>query len=119
MIRSDLPIKLLIVATALSGCASWQLNYNTVDLATSSGNLVTDQIPLKPGEIPRLRVCNTVAGKHPVGQRNNYKLGYADNWWTYRSIGHNDFGERRCNAIFLGEYANSPSAKWHLWCECC
>jgi hypothetical protein len=44
MTRPHLAIKLLISATALSGCASWQLNYNTVDLATSSSSLVTDQI---------------------------------------------------------------------------
>jgi hypothetical protein len=44
MIRSHFAMKLLILAATLSGCASWQLNHNTMDLATSSSDLVTDQI---------------------------------------------------------------------------
>jgi hypothetical protein len=44
MIRSHFAMKLLILAATLSGCASWQLNHNTMDLATSPSDLVTDQI---------------------------------------------------------------------------
>ena len=44
MIGSRLTAKPFIAALALSGCASWQLNRNTVDLATSSSDLVTNQV---------------------------------------------------------------------------
>jgi hypothetical protein len=44
MMRSKLAAKPMIAALALSGCASWQLNRNTVDLATSSSDLVTNQV---------------------------------------------------------------------------